>query len=344
MGANNEQHQLAKEETAALAAEGLLLLPPQLQRLEISRCRELSIVTTPLDGGKDGGGGLQGLRSLLRLSLLGCPKLLSSYSSTSFSTCFPFPNSLEYLNLRTRSMKGMPMLMPVSNLISLTRLSIFDCGDLVCKGLLSLLLQGHLRELYVKETPSFFGVFNQELPFGPFKLQVLKVLSVDDVAGLTSTPTCSLLFSSLATLEIYWVDRFTEEQESILFVSSLNEINFMHCSSLQYLPARLHTLPNLKKLRIEGCKAIKMLPADSFPSSLQELVIDLCPEIRSLPKDCLPSSLQRLLIRKCPGIRSLPTLDDLPTSLRELDVHGSESEELRRQCHKFKEIIPIVKA
>jgi hypothetical protein len=46
------------------------------------------------------------------------------------------------------------------------------------------------------------------------------------------------------------VERFTEDQEALLFANSLEEINFLSCSSLQSLPARLHRLPNLKRLQI----------------------------------------------------------------------------------------------
>jgi hypothetical protein len=137
------------------------------------------------------------------------------------------------------------------------------------------------------------------------------------------------------------VERFTEEQEELLFVPSLEEIKFQECDNLQYLPARIHRLPNLKRLEIQECKAIQMLPKDGLPSSLQELVIDCCPAIRSIPKVCLPNSMQKLAIRRCPGIRSLPKVDDLPSSLLELDVRWS-SKELRRLGRKLIGTIPIV--
>ncbi|KAF8762899.1 hypothetical protein HU200_008743 [Digitaria exilis] len=368
-----------QDDLIVLEQDGLFLLPPQLQVLWIYDCPKLSLCSNPHDdnkeegrtgggGGGGGGGGLQG-SSLRRLSINSLPNFLSSYSSSAVYS-FLFPNSLE--NLILLNEVGMETL-PLSNLSSLTRLDIEGCGDLRGKGLLSLLAQGCLTELIVKGTPNFFvdsdisQVHEQEFPSYSSKLQLL---STDDVAGVTAAPICRLLVSSLTKLSIWddkVVERFTEEQEILLFANSLEEIMFSYCDNLQYLPAWLHRLPNLKRLLIDGCKSIQMLPKGSLPSSLQELQIKYCPKIRSLPeeglpssvqvleiwdcpkigsltKDGLPSSLQKLVIFECPGIQSLPKVDDLPSSLRELDIMRCGNEELKRQCRRLIGIIPIVKA
>ncbi|CAN6357028.1 unnamed protein product [Urochloa humidicola] len=171
--------------------EQLLLLPSQLQELSIVDCPELRVLFNLLEDNKEDGrtrqgGGLQGLR---RLSVTNCPKLLSSYMSLSFSSCFAFPNSLEYLRLE--GMVGRETLEPLSNLSSLTSLSIAKCGDLRGEGLLFLLIQGNLTKLYVTKTPNFFVdseaslVQKQELQCHSSKLQEL---GIDDVAGVTATP------------------------------------------------------------------------------------------------------------------------------------------------------------
>jgi hypothetical protein len=208
---------------------------------------------------------------------------------------------------------------------------------------LSLLTQGNLTKLSVLTTPNFLvdSVHHEQedIPSRPSRLQHLEI---DDVAGFTATSICRLLVSSLTKLKFRdeVVERLTEEQEDLLFVTSLEEINFLSYNNLQYL-ARVNKLANLKRLEVTLCKAIQMLP--DLPSSLQELEIDGCPKIQSLPKDGLPSSLQKLKIRKCPAIRSLPKVDNLPSSLRELDVDGCGSEELETQCRNLIGIIPIVK-
>ncbi|WVZ91220.1 hypothetical protein U9M48_037422 [Paspalum notatum var. saurae] len=393
--ANNMQDTRLYKEIAA--SEGLLLLPAQLKELGIFDYPELSLHSNPLDDneeeGRTGRGGLQGLSSLRRLEISGCPKLLASYSSSSSSCYFPFPNSLEYLCLEGKV--GTEALVPLSNLSSLATLILLDC-DLRCEGLLSLITQGHLTQLCCLSLPNVFvgsessQLHDLDLPSRSSKLKELS-LHIDDVDGFTATPICSLLCSSLTKLEFYGdrqVECFTEEQETPLLANSLEEIRFVGCDSLQYLPARLHTLHNLKtlhldfyssqlrslpdvlpsslqKLSIQGCHGILSLPdplpsslqelcikncsgirplPDRLPSSLQELVIKDCEKMQSLPKDGLPSSLQKLEISSCPAIRSLPKVDDLPSSLREIDVILSGSEELIRQCRNLIGIIPIVKA
>ncbi|KXG27159.1 putative disease resistance protein RGA1 [Sorghum bicolor] len=359
---------------ASSAEEGLLLLPSQLQQLDITYCQELSLCSNSIDhnresGPTSGGQGLQSLRSLRSLSIGYCPKFLSSYSSpSSSSSCPPFPTSLERLSLFGAG--GMATLLPLSNLASLTDLTIWGCGDLRGEGLRHLLAQGRLTKLIVRETPNFWaGPYEQE--FFPSSSSKLQELVTDDVAGVLAASVCTLLSSTLADLR-FWsdkkVERFTKEQEDALqLLTSLEEIRFWDCDKLQCLPAGLHGLPNLKRLNIYKCPAIRSLPKDGLPSSLQELEIDdcpaiqilhkdclptslqklemkRCPAIRSLPKDCLPSSLQKLVISNCPAIRSLPKVNDLLSSLRELNVRYSHSEELRRQCRKLIGIIPVVYA
>jgi len=107
---------------------GLLLLPPQLLELQISKCRDLSLLrsnphdhSNEEDGGTGGrGGGLQRLTSLRRLEIWDCPKFLSAYSSySSLSSSFPFPNSLEHLDINRAV--GTEVLLPLSNLTSLSQ-------------------------------------------------------------------------------------------------------------------------------------------------------------------------------------------------------------------------------
>ncbi|KAF8692127.1 hypothetical protein HU200_039727 [Digitaria exilis] len=66
----------------------------------------------------------------------------------------------------------------------------------------------------------------------------LQFLGTDDVAGVTAAPICRLLVSSLTKLWIgdKVVERFTELQEILLFVNSLEEITFCSCNNLAVPP------------------------------------------------------------------------------------------------------------
>uniref|UniRef100_A0ACD5TXP8 Uncharacterized protein n=1 Tax=Avena sativa TaxID=4498 RepID=A0ACD5TXP8_AVESA len=85
---HNEQQTRGEGEIAS-ATQGRLLLPPQLQDLSFWFCAELRLLSNSL-GNDSARGGLQSLCSLRFLDITGCPKFLSSYSSSA-SSCFPFP-------------------------------------------------------------------------------------------------------------------------------------------------------------------------------------------------------------------------------------------------------------
>ncbi|KAF8652182.1 hypothetical protein HU200_062910 [Digitaria exilis] len=196
-----EQHQQqdGARSDGEIAADGLLLLPSQLQKLWILNCREMSLCFSPVDSNREAGrtGGGQGLRSLRSLVIRYCPRFLSSTSP-----CFLFPSSLESLSLG-----NMETLLPLSNLTSLIDLSIWDCGDLRGEGLQSLLAQGRLTKLTGHRVPNFFAssepLFPHEKEF-PSSSSKLRELDTDDFAGVLATPMCALLSSSLTTLSFSW--------------------------------------------------------------------------------------------------------------------------------------------
>jgi hypothetical protein len=303
-----------------VASTGLLLLPSQLQlqTLTIYGCNEMRLLPDAL-GNDNARGGLQSLCSLRWLYISGCPKFLSSYSSSA-SSRFPFPNSLQRLHLE--DVEGMETLDCLSNLVSLNHLSVTRCPNLRSEGLRPLVGKIHLAELTVYEIPNIFTGLELLLPHGE-EPPKLKFLQTGDLAGVLTLPICSLLSSSLTDLR-FWgeeVECFTKEQEDALhLLNSLQNLEIIMFRKLQRLPAGLTKLTTLKRLQIYGCTEIRSLPKDGLPSSLGELVITNCPAIKSLPKGSLPNSL------------------------RELHLQGARiSEELKRQCRKLRGTIPIIK-
>ncbi|KAM0851706.1 hypothetical protein ACQ4PT_052254 [Festuca glaucescens] len=334
-----QQQETRGEEIATVAAggEALVLLPPQLQELSIRYCPQLTLLSSSLNDGGQGGGGLQGLRSLRDLYISGCPKFLSSCP---FSR-FPFPTSLQTLYLK--DIEGIVTLEPLSDLTSLTNLHIHNCGDLRGEGVWAL-AQCRLAVLRIKQTPKFFA--SSEPRNSPRSCKIEEI-HTDDHTGFLAAPICSLLTSSLTKLylnadENDEVERFSKEQEDALqLLSSLRGLTFGSFRKLQCLPAGLHRISSLKTLWIEDCQAFRSLPKDGLPCSLQHLEIYGCPALKSLPKDGLPSSLQDLQISYCRALKSLPN-DGLPNSLRKLNIRYGNSEKLMCQCRKFKGIIPII--
>ncbi|TVU50285.1 hypothetical protein EJB05_01651, partial [Eragrostis curvula] len=361
-----DKQESGAEETKA-AAEGLLLMPLQINELLIIRCADVRICSSSL----------QSQTSLTSLTIWDCPKLLST-SSCSSSYC-PFPTSLQ--NLELGGVKDdIFTLTPLSNL---TKLELSNCECLRSEDIWHLLAQGHLRELEIQQSAA--NIFDcSEAP------RIMQALETDGEAGYpAAVPIRGKFSSSLTKLRFVFPDleHFTRAQsEALQLLTSLQELRIYSCCKLQSLPAGLSGLPNLKslwiidcesirslpkgglpsslielkildclairsrpkgalpssliELRIWRCPVIRSLPKGTLPSSLMELNIYNCSAFRSLPKDSLPSSLTKLVIENCPAIRSLHK-DRLPSSLQTLDV-SSSNEKLQRQCRKLKGIIPIV--
>lgn len=284
------------EEAAASEREdgGLLLLPAHLseslRELAIHDCPALILMDPP--SLLPDGGGLQALRFLEKLAIWGSPKFLSACLVSSPSR-FLFPSSLQSLHLW--DVEGMRMLELLSNLTSLTHLDLRNCGeDLRCEVLGPLL--GQLRQLIVYRSPRFFAGWNPDarrvlqhegggeeqrrqigspLPSS----SKLQVLYTDDAEGLLAAPICSLLSSSLTKLVLFGIkDAHLEcfTNDGLHLLTSLQELEFWKFDDLQHLPAGLHKLPNLKKLSVYNCRALRSLPEDCLPKSLEYLNVRYC--------------------------------------------------------------------
>ncbi|XBI35067.1 hypothetical protein VPH35_120802 [Triticum aestivum] len=182
-----------------------------------------------------GKGDLQVLDQVLAFNnLAGLEQLMLSAGSFSSPCCFLFPPSLQYLIIS--GVEGMGTLEPLSNLTSLTRLVLENCGeDQSCKGLGPLLAAGgQLRELLVYGSPRFF------VGWDPNPRRVLQDGGGEGHELLASSPNSSklqelyqpnsFLSSSLTRLHLYGNQKmkcFTKEQEGALYLlASLQELEF----------------------------------------------------------------------------------------------------------------------
>jgi hypothetical protein len=91
------------------------------------------------------------------------------------------------------------------------------------------------------------------------------------------------------------VTSLTDEQERALqLLTSLEELAFRYCDYLEELPVGLHSLPSLKRLKINCCWRISWLPESGLPPSLEELEIRGCSE--ELMEQCRELATSKLKV------------------------------------------------
>ncbi|KAK1603499.1 hypothetical protein QYE76_037146 [Lolium multiflorum] len=261
---------------------------PALSKLEISECGNLELL--PVEDG-----GLSDLRMLQSFNGFRCGKLFSRWHMEEVGggghAINPFPTCLKELDIFIdQSMQSMGLL---SNLMSLTSLSLRDCSELTIDGF-NPLITVNLKKLYVRneEGISIAGDLLSEIArsklmrAGSFQLEELYV---DSISAVLTAPICSHLAATLHTLRFRYdqsATTFTEEQErALLLLSSLQHLEFYYCY-LQSLPRGLRGLSSLKTLVIQRCEKILSLPPkEGLPTSLEELEVWYCsPELTEQAK------------------------------------------------------------
>nr|ABU54405.1 RGA-1 [Triticum aestivum]ABU54408.1 Lr1-like protein [Triticum aestivum] len=248
-----------------------------LQELTFFQCK--GVVLVPVENG----GGIQEDNSLLQsLTIKGCGKLFSRWpmGMGESETICPFPASLRILDVEEEpSMKSMALL---SNLTSLTGLTLNACSNLTVDGFNPLiavnLIRLQVRGCNTLAADMLSEVASQRaklLPAGSFRLEVLRV---DDISGLLVAPICNLLAPALRILEFRSDGRtesFTEEQDKALqLLTSLEKLHFFICEGLQSLPQGLHRLSSLKELLVLQCRKIRSLPKEGLPVLLRKLYMN----------------------------------------------------------------------
>ncbi|KQJ84667.1 putative disease resistance protein RGA4 [Brachypodium distachyon] len=261
-----------------------------LENLHIWDCPELLSSLVRKDGSDDQANGRWLLpESLGELDIV-------SYPEESLQRCFPNNlNSLKKLVLWNADLKSLQL----HSCTGLEELEFAGCDSLsIVEGLQSL---GSLRDLTVLGCPclpsyleSFSRQCNELLPR-------LETLVIND-PGVLTTSFCKHL-TSLHDLKLVWmkVTRLTEEQErALVLLKSLQELTFDGCHHVMHLPAGLHTLPSLKRLKIDSCSSILWQPETGFPDSLEELELLRCS--KELDDECmlLATPMSKLKVKIIP--------------------------------------------
>ncbi|KAM3412404.1 hypothetical protein ACQJBY_003857 [Aegilops geniculata] len=225
------------------------------------------------------GGGIHDITSLQSLNILHCNKLFSRWPMGGAPTANPFPASLRELYITGESsMRSMALL---SNLTSLTHLTLQNCGILRVDGFNPLIMV-NLKELEVWNdrgnsiAADLLSEVARTKSMNVGSLQ-LERLSVDSILAALVAPICSHLSATLHKLQFHGDERangFTEEQENALhLLTSLQKLEFTSCKVLQSLPQGLHRLSSLKELKVHRCPELRWLPEEGFPTSLQVLTL-----------------------------------------------------------------------
>ncbi|KAL6651402.1 hypothetical protein ACP70R_010327 [Stipagrostis hirtigluma subsp. patula] len=177
---------------------------------------------------------------------------------------------------------------------ALEELEIIECESLeALEGLESLAC---LRNLEVLDWPRLLPCLERLLRQGYELCRRLERLGTDHCSLLT-TSICKNL-TSLQCLEFHGteVTGLTDGQERVLqLLTSLQELRFVFCDNLQYLPVSLHSLPSLKMLQIIHCERISRLPEKGLPPSLEELEIRWCSS--DLTEQCRALATSKLRVK-----------------------------------------------
>ncbi|KAM3412409.1 hypothetical protein ACQJBY_003858 [Aegilops geniculata] len=248
-----------------------------LRALHFSRSKGLVLLPA------EDGGGIQDITSLQSLEIYYCDKLLSRWpmgeAAGGAPTTNPFPASLRILTIWGES--GMRSMALLSNLTSLTHLTLQNCEILTVDGFNPLIMVS-LKELQVWNWSgnSIAADLLSEvartklMDAGSFQLERL---IVDSISAVFVAPICNHLSATLHKLQFYGDDRakgFTEEQENALqLLTSLQTLRFTDCTVLQSLPQGLQRLSSLKELLVDSCRQLRFLPEVGFPTTLQVLTI-----------------------------------------------------------------------
>ncbi|XP_047063664.1 uncharacterized protein LOC124671319 [Lolium rigidum] len=242
--------------------DGLVHVPlnfiSSLKKITIDNCRCLTFSYSEE--------GFSGFTSLQELIIGGCTELLLSFLHKD-------GNDLTRLKtLVARSIPGLKCLQ-LHSCTALEELRIKDCESLVqLEGLQSL---GRLRHLAVSGCPGLRPCFQSFSRQGCELFPQLETLVIDDPSVLTMLSFCNHL-TSLRRLHLRHLVLSEEQGGALVLLTSLQELEFNDCPSLPDLPAGLHLLLSLKRLKILYCQGISRLPETGLPLSLEELVIRRC--------------------------------------------------------------------
>ncbi|XP_050284610.1 putative disease resistance RPP13-like protein 1 isoform X2 [Quercus robur] len=320
---------------------------PLLEKFSINGCEQLDV-------------SIPNFPKLHALEIKGCKGVVSTDE-----LCFPKSTilSIPYVKSLTEEfMHGLAKVenLEIDNCKELTSLwqdefkSLITLGIRDCSSLVNISLTSTLRTLYI------YGCSGLE-SLSISNCTCLEKASISRCNSLTLISRGQLP-QNLKTLGIRDCENLqflADEGEASSNSSSLLEnLYIASCPSLKCLSSSGDLLKTLKRLQIRSCIELTSLSSkNELPTALKYLSVSNCPKMESiannLPNNAsleylgivscakmksLPVGLHKLChlnkieIINCPSFVSFPDGGLLPTSLRELSIHGCEKLEVWPNC------------
>ncbi|XP_059075574.1 disease resistance protein RPV1 isoform X1 [Cryptomeria japonica] len=275
--------------------------------------------------------GLESLRSLEKLIILGCTELNA------------LPSLAEVTSLKKfelRHCNKLEKIESLGSLRSLETLIILDCTEL--NALPSLAEATSLKKFYLRCCNKLEKIESLE------SLRSLETLTIYDCIELNALPSlaeatslkefdlrrCNKLekieslesLRSLETLRIYDCIELNA-LPSLAEATSLKEFDLRGCNKLEKIES-LESLRSLETLRIYDCIELNTLPSLTEATSLKEFDLRDCNKLEKIESLESLRSLETLRIYDCIELNALPSLAEA-TSLKEFDL---------RRCNKLEKI------
>uniref|UniRef100_A0A7N0RD50 Uncharacterized protein n=1 Tax=Kalanchoe fedtschenkoi TaxID=63787 RepID=A0A7N0RD50_KALFE len=227
-------------------------------------------------------------------------------------------------NLSDFSIHGITSLAKIvkelSNLNSLTRLELYECGALESFPDVQL-LPSTLKSLTVNDCFALRNIPDRFLSGCSKSLQHLRIFLCGSLECLPSTLST---LESLQTLHIHGCDRIHQwprvSSSGPNYLTKLSTLMIYNCEALECLPDEFQKATTLRSLFMDGCPNLCATEAFGFPANLRFLRIRNCGKMKPFVKTVLPTltSLTHLELR---GFPDITTLDHcLPESIQTLKI------------------------
>uniref|UniRef100_A0ACD5V3J8 Uncharacterized protein n=1 Tax=Avena sativa TaxID=4498 RepID=A0ACD5V3J8_AVESA len=197
-------------------------------------------------------------------------EIVADDSLETLQPCFPSDlTNLKKLNVQNcRDLDSLQL----RSCMALEELKIDKCESLTTiEGLQSL---GSLRHLKVSQCHDLHPYLEG------FSRQGYELWSRLETLEITVPSVFTMSFcerhTSLRCLKLEDLVLTEEQGRALALLNSLRQLEFYRCYRLVDLPAGLHALRCLKRLKIMLCERISRLPETGLPRSLEELEINLC--------------------------------------------------------------------